>query len=86
MTCFLLYVFNLFIFHVLGFIGSHTALCLLENDYTITVVDNLDNSFELAIERVAELAGEKSKNMKFVKVDLRDFDALDRLFAESKYD
>jgi len=79
-------VFNLFIFHVLGFIGSHTALCLLENDYTITVVDNLDNSFELAIERVAELAGEKSKNMKFVKVDLRDFDALDRLFAESKYD
>lgn len=49
-------------------------------------MDNLDNSFELAIERVAELAGEKAKNMKFVTVDLRDFDALDRLFAETKYD
>jgi UDP-glucose 4-epimerase len=77
---------NIFVTGGAGFIGSHTALCLLENDYTITVVDNLDNSFELAIERVAELAGEKAKNMKFVTVDLRDFDALDRHFAETKYD
>eukprot|EP00890_Picochlorum_soloecismus_P000025 jgi/Picsp_1/1022/NSC_04506-R1_udp-glucose 4-epimerase len=77
---------NIFVTGGAGFIGSHTALCLLENDYTITVVDNLDNSFELAIERVVELAGEKAKNMKFIKVDLRDFDALDRLFAETKFE
>lgn len=48
-------------------------------------MDNLDNSFELAIERVAELAGDKAGNMKFVKMDLRDYDALDAMFASEKY-
>lgn len=74
------------IIHVSGFIGSHTALCLLENGYKLTVVDNLDNSFDLAIERVRELAGDKGSNMTFVKADLRDYDTLDRLFGSEKFD
>ena len=49
------------------------------------MVDNLDNSFELAIDRVRELAGEeRSKKMKFVHMDLRNYDALDALFAAEK--
>jgi UDP-glucose 4-epimerase len=67
-----------------GFIGSHTALSLLEHGYKITVIDNLDNSFQLAVDRVAELAGDKAANMKFVQADLRDFDALDKLFEKEK--
>lgn len=69
-----------------GFIGSHTALCLLETGYKVTIIDNLDNSFQLAVDRVSELAGDKAANLKFVKADLRDFDELDRLFAAEKYD
>ena len=68
----------------IGFIGSHTALALLEHGYTITIIDNLDNSFQLAIDRVVELAGAKAGNMKFVKADLRNFDDLDRLFGAEK--
>ena len=67
-----------------GFIGSHTALCLVENGYTITVLDNLDNSFQLAIDRVSELAGDKAGQMKFVKGDLRSFEDMDKLFAAEK--
>lgn len=67
-----------------GFIGSHTALCLLENGYRITIIDNLDNSFQLAVDRVAELAGDKASAMTFINADLRDYDALDKIFAENK--
>eukprot|EP00889_Picochlorum_renovo_P008698 jgi/Picre1/35728/NNA_003188.t1 len=77
---------NIFVTGGAGFIGSHTALCLLENGYKLTVVDNLDNSFDLAIERVRELAGDKGSNMTFVKADLRDYDTLDRLFGSEKFD
>lgn len=49
-------------------------------------MDNLDNSFDLAIERVRELAGDKRSNMTFVKADLRDYDTLDRLFGSEKFD
>jgi len=59
-------------------------LALLEHGYKITVIDNLDNSFQAAIDRVAELAGDKAANMKFVKGDLRNFDELDAIFAAEK--
>ena len=67
-----------------GFIGSHTVLCLLENGYKVTIIDNLDNSFQLAVDRVSELAGDKAVNMTFVKADLRDYDLLDKIFGETK--
>lgn len=68
----------------LGFIGSHTALALLEHGYNITIVDNLDNSFQLAVDRVKELAGDKASNMTFIKEDLRNYEALDKIFGETK--
>ena len=67
-----------------GFIGSHTALALLEHGYKITIIDNLENSFQLAVDRIAELATDKASNMTFIKADLRDYDALDKIFAETK--
>jgi NADPH:quinone reductase-like Zn-dependent oxidoreductase len=51
-----------------GYIGSHTALLLLEAGYRVVVIDNLDNSVEDALERVADLAGEHGKNLYFFKV------------------
>lgn len=77
---------NIFVTGGAGFIGSHTALCLLENGYKLTIVDNLDNSFQLAVDRVIELAGDKGSNLTFVKADLRSFDEMDKLFSAQKYD
>ncbi|KAG6489852.1 hypothetical protein ZIOFF_051133 [Zingiber officinale] len=51
-----------------GYIGSHTVLQLLLEGCSVVVVDNLDNSSEVAIQRVAELAGEFRKNLTFHKV------------------
>ncbi|KAL6979451.1 UDP-glucose 4-epimerase [Sarracenia purpurea var. burkii] len=69
-----------------GYIGSHTVLQLLLGEYKAVVVDNLDNSSALAIDRVQELAGEYGPNLIFHKIDLRDKPALERLFASMKFD
>ncbi|KAL4310484.1 hypothetical protein GQ457_01G025570 [Hibiscus cannabinus] len=69
-----------------GYIGSHTVLQLLLGGYKVFVADNLDNSSPLAIKRVEELAGEFGRNLSFRQVDLRDRSALEKLFAEMKFD
>ncbi|KMT11904.1 hypothetical protein BVRB_5g098710 [Beta vulgaris subsp. vulgaris] len=69
-----------------GYIGSHTTLQLLLDGYKVFVIDNLDNSSELAIHRVKELAAEFSSNLSFLQVDLRDKSALEKLFSSTKFD
>jgi len=66
-----------------GYIGSHTCLVLLEAGHDVTVVDNLCNSKEESLRRVAALAGRAPR---FVKADLLDAEALDRLFADGGFD
>ena len=51
-----------------GYIGSHTVLQLLLGGFNTVVVDNLDNSSALAIERVKELAADFAQNLSFHKV------------------
>ncbi|KAL6556444.1 RmlD substrate binding domain [Orobanche gracilis] len=69
-----------------GYIGTHTVLQLLLDGYKAVVVDNLDNSSEIAIKRVQELAGEHGSNLTFHKIDLRDKPALEKLFASDKFE
>ncbi|PKU65937.1 UDP-glucose 4-epimerase GEPI48 [Dendrobium catenatum] len=69
-----------------GYIGSHTVLQLLQEGFRVVAVDNLYNSSEVAIKRVAELAGDAKKNLAFERVDLRDREALDTVFASTKFD
>ncbi|RWR93288.1 UDP-glucose 4-epimerase GEPI48 [Cinnamomum micranthum f. kanehirae] len=70
-----------------GYIGSHTVLQLLLGGFKVVVVDNLDNASEIAVKRVAEIAGEVGKkNLVFHKVDLRDKEALGKIFAASSFD
>ncbi|CAL9039642.1 UDP-glucose 4-epimerase GEPI48-like [Musa acuminata AAA Group] len=69
-----------------GYIGSHTVLQLLKGGYRAVVVDNLDNSSEVALERVRELAGEFGKNLDFHRIDLRDREALEKVFSSTKFD
>ncbi|KAJ8451127.1 hypothetical protein Cgig2_026936 [Carnegiea gigantea] len=51
-----------------GYIGSHTTLQLLQGGYKVVVVDNLDNSSEIALHRVRQLAGDSGSNLTFHKV------------------
>ena len=64
-----------------GFIGSHTCVELLDAGYEVTVIDNLYNSSEKAIERVKQISG---KDLDFVEGDILDKDCLDRIFESQK--
>ncbi|KAI8630654.1 UDP-glucose 4-epimerase [Xylariaceae sp. FL1651] len=61
-----------------GYIGSFTALTLLEHDYDVVIVDNLYNSSEVAIDRIELICG---KRPAFHKVDLIHEEELDKVFA-----
>ena len=56
-----------------GYIGSHTALELLEEGYEVVIYDNLSNSSRESVKRVEELTG---KSLKFYEGDVLDADAL----------
>jgi UDP-glucose 4-epimerase len=66
-----------------GYIGSHTAIELLANNHTITVVDNLSNSSQESLHRIEELTG---KTIAFHEFDVRDTDKLNELFASTPFD
>ena len=53
----------------LGFIGSHTSIKLLENNYEIIILDNLSNSKIQVISRIKKLA---KKDFEFIEGDIRD--------------
>lgn len=64
-----------------GYIGSHTCVELANAGYDIVVVDNLCNSKLEAIKRVEKIIG---KPVKFYEADVRDRDALRKIFKENK--
>jgi UDP-glucose 4-epimerase len=66
-----------------GYIGSHTCIELLNQNYSITVIDNLSNSKYAAIERIKKIT---NKPISFEKIDIRDFDNLNQLISSSKFD
>ncbi|CAA0394600.1 unnamed protein product [Arabidopsis thaliana] len=69
-----------------GYIGSHTVLQLLLGGNSVVVVDNLDNSSAVSLQRVKKLAAEHGERLSFHQVDLRDRSALEKIFSETKFD
>ena len=67
----------------LGFIGSHTVVELLEEDYEVVVVDDLSNSSIEVVDSIKEITG---KEIKFYEADVCDLDALEKIFSEQKID
>ncbi len=63
-----------------GFIGSHTAVELLNAGYDIVVADNYCNSSPVALDRVRSITG---KDFRAYEVDLCDKVALERVFKEN---
>ncbi len=64
-----------------GYIGSHTAVELLNANHDIVIVDNLSNSKQDAVTRVEDITG---KTAVFYQADLRDKAAVDTIFADEK--
>ena len=61
-----------------GYIGSHTVLTLQEAGHDVIVIDNLINSNEESLRRVAELSGQA---VEFHHVDLLEEAAVEKVFA-----
>lgn len=66
-----------------GYIGSHTAVVLLQAGHRVVLFDNLYNSSELVIEKVAEIAG---RQLTFIKGDVRNTALLERIISSHQID
>lgn len=67
-----------------GFIGHHLALALVAEGHEVVIVDNLDSYYDptLKAARLARLP----KSVEVHKLDIVDFDALEKLFQEHSFD
>lgn len=66
-----------------GYIGSHTAVELLNAGKDIIIIDNFYNSCPAVLDRIKELTG---KEFVFIECDIRDRAALDKVFEENDID
>lgn len=66
-----------------GYIGSHTAVKLIEQNEDIIILDNLYNSKSEVIDSIETITG---KRPKFYKTDLLDINGLEQIFKENKID
>ena len=65
-----------------GYIGSHTLIELYKAGHTALVVDNLYNSDQESLRRVAEILG--IAQIPFVNADIRDREALEEVFRQNE--
>ncbi len=66
-----------------GYIGSHTCVELLNAGHEIVIVDNFVNSKPDALDAIRKITG---KDFVFAEADLRDREAMNRIFDENAID
>ncbi len=66
-----------------GYIGSHTAVELLDCGYNVVIVDNYSNSSPEAINRIEKITGKK---VIAYEADVKDKVLLSKIFEENKID
>ena len=66
-----------------GYIGSHTAVELLNAGREIVIIDNFSNSTPKSIEAIKKITG---KDFKFYEMDYADREKLEKVFEENKID
>lgn len=66
-----------------GYIGSHTAVELLEAGYPVVILDNLVNSSKKVLSRIEQITG---KRPTFYQADLLDPDAVEEVFEKEDID
>lgn len=65
-----------------GYIGSHTALKLIQRGDHITILDNLENGKQQTLDTLKQIAGDFA----FIKADLRDINSLRACIADKAFD
>lgn len=66
-----------------GYIGSHTCVELLNEEFEVVVIDNFSNSKSSSLDAIKKITG---KDFKFYEIDYLDKDALNKVFEENKID
>lgn len=66
-----------------GYIGSHTVVKMLEKNYDVAIMDNMNNSKIEVLDNIEKLTGIRPK---FYKVDLLDKKGIEKIFAENHID
>ena len=66
-----------------GYIGGHTCVELLNAGHEVVVIDNFVNSKPEALDNIRKITG---KDLAFYKADLRDREAVRRIFEEHQID
>ncbi len=66
-----------------GYIGSHTCVTLIEQGHSVVIADNLCNSSESTIDKIATITGTRPA---FHKIDVTQAEAVEKLFAEHDFD
>ena len=66
-----------------GYIGSHTAVELLNAGKEIIIIDNFSNSKPEVLENIKKITG---KDFKFYEMDYADKEKLEKVFQENKID
>ncbi|SEH51271.1 MULTISPECIES: UDP-glucose 4-epimerase GalE [Atopobiaceae] len=70
-----------------GFIGSHTVVELLQNDYQVVIVDDLSNASEKVLDRIDTIVGEEhARNLSFYRADVNDRAAMECVFDDNQID
>lgn len=64
-----------------GYIGSHTVVDLLENNYNVVIIDNFSNSKPKVLENIKKIT---NKDFKFYEGDVQDKKLLEKIFTENK--
>ena len=66
-----------------GYIGSHTAVELLNAGKEIVIIDNFSNSKKEVLDKIRKITG---KDFKFYEMDYLDKAKLDKVFEENEID
>ena len=66
-----------------GFIGSHTAVEMINAGFDVVIADNLSNSEDAVIDKIEMITGIRPE---FYNVDIADRLALNNIFEEQKVD
>jgi UDP-glucose 4-epimerase len=64
----------------IGYIGSHTCVSLLENNFDVLIVDNLSNSELRILDRIKSITGRAPA---FTELELTDKSSTQKYFAEN---
>ena len=72
---------RIFVTGCTGYIGSHTCVELLENNYEVVGLDNFSNSKREVLDKIEQIT---NKRIKFYEGDMLDKELLEKIFSENE--